>query len=154
MIEAARIDYGGLITMEWQSFIGELDFGGYDFSRMKVQIADKTPKVVDVDRGWQASHQWLKKGKTYRITASGRYQIVGGDEPWMCEPGGVTIEYHIGKPLGMLLGAFPSRDINEDGSFCRPIGVGINTTITSDRDGSLFLRVNEAPARLATIAAI
>jgi hypothetical protein len=148
-VEVARQTRGGLMAMEWQSFIGELDYGGYDFPRMKVQIADESPDVIDVDRGWQGADRRLLKGKTYRITARGRYQIAGGSEPWMCEPGGVTIEYHDGKPLGMLLGAFAGRDINDEGSFCHPIAIGLETTITMDRDGSLFLRVNDSPRQLS-----
>jgi hypothetical protein len=149
MIQVAFVMEGGLLDMEWQSFIGELDYGGFDFRRMKVQIADESPATIDADLGWQATNHRLIAGKTYRISARGRYRVVDGDEPWMSEPGGITITYHDGKPLGMLLGAFPGRSINEEGSFCRPIGIGLESTITPDRDSWLFLRLNDSPNQLA-----
>jgi hypothetical protein len=138
----------GLLNMEWQTFVSQLDYGGYDFERMEIVIANAS-HVIKVDRGWQPTVERLSKGKTYRIIATGRYTIAGGDEPWMCEPEGVTIEYHDGKPLGMLLGAFAGRGINDEVSCARPITIGLETTITPDRDGWLFLRVNEAPTGLA-----
>ena len=66
--------------------------------------------TIAADRGWQSSGVWLEAGKSYHVTASGRYQIAAeksndGEKAWPCEPGGVTIEYHDGRPLGMLLGA-------------------------------------------------
>jgi hypothetical protein len=137
------------LRWDWQTFVSQLDYGGYDFARMAIVWAAEPPLVFDADRGWHATGRELSKGKTYRITASGRYQIAVGDESWMCEPGGVTIEYYDGKPLGVLLGAFAERGINEDGSLARPITIGLGTTITPDRDGHLYLRVNEAPSGLA-----
>jgi hypothetical protein len=154
-----RVDYtklirmgageGGRLDMEWQTFISQLDYGGYDFARMEIAFTDESPNTIEADRGWQGVNQRLKKDTTYRITAKGRYSIAGGDEPWMCEPGGVTIEYYDGRPLGFLLGAFAGRGINDEGSFARPIAIGLGTTITTDRGGSLYLRVNDSPAKLA-----
>jgi hypothetical protein len=138
----------GILNMEWQTFLSQLNYGGYDFKRMEIDVARPSP-VIHVDRGWQPTDKRVSKGKSYRIMATGRYKIAGGDEPWMCEPGGVTIEYHDGKPLGMLLGAFPGRGINDEGSCARPLAIGLETTITPDRDGWLFLRVNESPTGLA-----
>jgi hypothetical protein len=140
---------GNIVDWQWQTFISQLNYGGYDFARMEIAIEDKSPNTIDADRGWQSTNQRLAKGRTYRITARGRYQIAGGDEPWMCEPGGVTIEYYDGKPLGVLLGALTGRDINERGSFAQPKTIGLETTITLDRDGTLYLRVNESSIGLA-----
>jgi hypothetical protein len=139
---------GNIVDWQWQTFISQLDYGGYDFARMEIAITDKSPNTIDADRGWQPTNQRLAKGRTYRITARGRYQIAGGDEPWLCEPGGVTIQYYDGKPLGVLLGALTGRDINEEGSFARPTTIGLESIITSDRDSLLFMRVNEAPTGL------
>jgi hypothetical protein len=140
---------GDIVNWQWQTYVSQLDYGGYDFARMEIAITDKSSNTIDADRGWQSTNQRLAKGRTYRITARGRYQIAAGDEPWMCEPGGVTIEYYDGKPLGILLGAFAGRGINDEGSFARPMTIGLECTITPDRDGLLFLRVNEAPMDLA-----
>jgi hypothetical protein len=146
----------GLLNWEWQSFISELDYGGYDFSRMKIDAAnpqsDGKQARIAADRGWQSTEFRVHAGRKYRLTAQGRYQIVGGQETWMCEPGGVTIEYHDGRPLGALLGAVVSSTAGaQDGdpSFLRPILIGLDATITPKHDARLYVRVNEAPSGLA-----
>jgi hypothetical protein len=59
----------------------------------------------------------------------------------------VTIEYHDGRPLGMLLGAL--RPTGEGaGSFGEPIAIGLGATLKPERDGVLYLRVNDLPAKL------
>ena len=108
-------DWADLIT-EWQAFLATLDHG-YDFERMAIDFRPGVPLdgrqkrvTIAADRGWQSSAVWLNADTPYRLTARGRYQIAveiqdGVEEPWPCEPGGVTIEYHDGRPLGMLLAA-------------------------------------------------
>ena len=75
--------------------------------------------MIAADRGWQSSGVWLEAGKTYHVAASGRYQIAvekngDGEKAWSCEPGGVTIEYHDGRPLGELLGAVEERGVGSE----------------------------------------
>jgi len=150
------------LTAEWLAFVTTLDHG-YDFDRMTIDFRRGEPlsagprKVqVSADRGWQSSGVWLNAGKTYEVTATGRYQIaaeeVGGKtQVWPCEPGGVTIEYHDGHPLGMLLGA-----INPDGeaspnaamSFAKPVAIGLQATIKPAISGTLYFRVNDSAAKL------
>jgi hypothetical protein len=155
LIKVGAFGGRGNIDWEWQTFVSQLDYGGYDFERMDrgprgpLGGAPRPRGAFEVDRGWQLVSERLLKGNTYRIKATGRYQIAGGDQPWMCEPGGVTIEYHDGKPLGMLLGALSRRGINDEGSFARPIAIGLEATIKPERDCSLYVRVNEAPRGLA-----
>ncbi len=150
------------LTAEWQAYVATLDYD-YDFDRMAIDF-QRGKKVVMLphkgtiaaDRGWQSSGAWLEAGKSYRISASGRYQIAteqndGAPQPWPCEPGGVTIEYHDGKPLGMLLGAIDARqdDAGAAGAtFTKPIAIGLGTNITPAASGTLYLRVNDSPARL------
>ena len=92
-------------------FIAHLDYG-YDFARMDFEPVAGKPLArspqrcsVAADRGWQSTGVVLEKGKKYRLQASGRYQVAGGDQPWQSEPGGVTIRYDHGQPLGILLAA-------------------------------------------------
>ena len=151
---------------EWQAFIAALDYG-YDFERMAIDFRRGTALggnarhvVIAADRGWQSSGVWLEAGKTYRVAASGRYQIAvekNGDseKAWSCEPGGVTIEYHDGRPLGELLGAVVGAGSNEatkttagsDG-FAHPFTIGLGTTIKPEVSGTLYLRVNDSAAQL------
>ncbi|MCI0334666.1 MAG: hypothetical protein L0228_15730 [Planctomycetes bacterium] len=136
---------------EWQAYIATLDYG-YDFERMAIDFRRGQPltKPVQVaiaaDRGWQSSGVRLEAGRTYRIAATGRYEIARDGEPWPCEPGGVTIDYHDGRPLGMLLGAIDST--KKGATLANPIDIGLGTTITPAASGTLYLRVNDSPAKL------
>lgn len=145
------------VVASWQAFVAEVDYG-YDAPRMAIQHAETAPVEsasrrtrIAVDRGWQSAGWLLRGGRTYRVSASGRYEIVRGDEAWPCEPGGVTIEYFNGRPTGALLGALryvegPSAG---PGTFARPMRIGLGTTITPERDAVLYVRVNDAPATVA-----
>jgi hypothetical protein len=147
------------LNAEWQAFVATLDHG-YDFERMAIDFARGRPLreqpahvEIEAGRGWQSSGVRLEAGKAYRIRASGRYQIAvdqqqGALQPWPCEPGGVTIEYHDGRPLGMLLGAIVGTEEVEQASFAQPIAVGLGTTIEAAQSGTLYLRVNDSPAHL------
>jgi hypothetical protein len=88
-------------------------------------------------------------GYSYRFTAGGRFQIAADPDgtPWPCEPGGVTIEYHDGRPLGMLLGALCPTD-GDPGNFATPVPIGAGGTLKPDEDSFLYLRVNDHPAKL------
>jgi hypothetical protein len=149
------------VTAEWQAFVAALDHG-YDFERMAIDFSRAQPltdqparSTIKADRGWQSAGVRLEAGKSYRISASGRYQIAadqvnGAPRPWPCEPGGVTIEYHDSRPLGMLLGAIVGREDDfADASLGKPLAVGLGTTIEAGVSGTLFLRVNDSAARLA-----
>jgi hypothetical protein len=146
------------LSSEWQAYASALDYG-YDFKRMAIEFERGTPLAgkprevtIAADRGWQSSGVKVDAGKTYRIAARGRYQIaverIGSDvRPWPCEPGGVTIEYHDGRPLGMLLGAIVPDEGDAVG-FLRPLAIGLAAEITSERGGTLYFRVNDSAARL------
>jgi hypothetical protein len=168
------------IEAEWQAYVATLDYG-YDYERMAINFQRGTPingqprsVTIAADRGWQSSGVWLDAGKTYHVTASGRYQIAvektsAGEKPWPCEPGGVTIDYHDGRPLGMLLGAVVEAGSGNQGAgsgegagsagaeqkthdspsgFAQPFGIGLGTTIKPATSGTLYLRVNDSAARL------
>lgn len=142
---------------DWQVFISHLDYG-YDFARMDFEpVAGKPlgaqPAKVSVaaDRGWQSTGLLLEKGKKYRLQASGRYQVAGGDQPWQSEPGGVTIRYDRGQPLGILLAAVRADDpaANNPSGLIRPIVVGLDTVLEAPRTGTLYLRINDSAGGLA-----
>ncbi len=104
---------------EWQLMVTGMEYG-YDVARSAVDFTPGTvspPFVVPAsagdagavkiaaDRGWQNTGLRLEAGKTYRLTATGRYQIAKEPKIWWCEPGGVSIRYYHGQPLGILLAA-------------------------------------------------
>jgi hypothetical protein len=169
--EIARREFGRdweELKAEWLAFVTTLEHG-YDFEQMAIDFRTGTPlraqprtATIAADRGWQSSGVLLEAGKTYRVSASGRFQIAvedvnGVETRWPCEAGGVTIEYHAGHPLGMLLGAVVEggsgkweggRQESANGGFARPFEIGLGTTISPKRSGTLYLRVNDSAARL------
>jgi hypothetical protein len=136
---------------EWQAFIDTLDYG-YDFERNAITFRRGKPLTAPVtvtiaaDRGWQTSGVRLEAGKSYRVTASGRYEIANDGQPWPCEPSGVTIDYHDGRPLGMLLGAIDGR--TKGTTLADPIEIGLGVTITPPANGTLYLRANDVSSKL------
>jgi hypothetical protein len=145
------------VSEDWQLFVANLDYG-YDFSRMEIDTTPGKPlaaggatATVAADRGWQSSAVRLEAGKTYRLTASGRYQVAKEPRIWWCEPGGVTIRYYRARPLGILLAAVRADEptSNESSGLIRPLVVGLETTFTAPRDGTLYLRINDSAGSLA-----
>lgn len=138
------------MQFEWQAFVATLDYG-YDTERMAIvfpkPLKGSTTSQVDAGRGWQQTSLRLRKGQTYQLAATGRYQIAHDGEPWPCEPGGVTLRYHDGFPLGMLLGVLRYEDKSDEPFAVIPIG--LQNTLTPSDDAVLYLRVNDSPAELS-----
>ncbi len=148
------------VQEDWQIYVANLDYG-YDFSRMDVELAagkplpsDGTQVTLAADRGWQSSGVRVEAGKKYRLRASGRYQIDDVPRIWWCEPGGVTIRYYHGKPLGMLLAAVRSDDPRAKGAsgLIKPTVVGLQRVLTAPRDGTLYFRINDSAGSLSNNA--
>ncbi len=87
---------------------------GYDWERNRVEFragksfpADRREGrcAVDSARGWQASGIQLTGGQVYEIRASGKVLLQQKPNPWPAEANGITLDYHAGQPLGVLLGA-------------------------------------------------
>jgi hypothetical protein len=141
---------------DWQLFVANLDYG-YDFRRMEVErsagkpLESQTASVsVAADRGWQSSGLKLDRGKKYRLRAAGRYVLAQGQKPWTSEPGGVTIQYYRGQPLGILLAAVRGEEPGADNAsgLTRPIVIGLGATLNVKRSGTLYLRINDSPGSL------
>jgi hypothetical protein len=104
---------------------------------------------VAADRGWQNSGLQLEAGQTYRLTASGRYQVAK-DAKWQCEPGGISIRFYQGRPLGILLAAVRPDDPPPDATsaLLRPTVIGLGATLSPSESGTLFLKINHSPGEL------
>lgn len=139
--------------LRWRILVDEFDYG-YDLQRNALRAAQTAgPRdafVVAADAGWQDTGLTVTSGQTVSITATGRYQIGSEPKPWVCEPQGVTIRYHRGRPLGMLLATVAGEGIH--GGVVRPLRiqpVGTGAAFTAAESGRLLLRIGDDPAQLA-----
>ncbi|NQU20808.1 MAG: hypothetical protein HQ567_05955 [Candidatus Nealsonbacteria bacterium] len=142
---------------EWQILVAGLEYG-HDVARTAVDFTPGKPLpaqggrvTVAADRGWQNSGLRLDGATTYRLVASGRYQVASQPQIWWCEPGGVSIRYYRGRPLGILLAA-----VRPDGSqpqrssaLLRPMVVGLATKLSPQATGTLYLKINDSAAEFA-----
>ncbi len=145
------------LNEDWQLFVANLDYD-YDFERMDVDFAAGKPLAdaganvtVAADRGWQPTGVQINAGQSVRLRATGRYQVAREPRAWECEPGGVTIHYYRGQPLGILLAAIRNDDPQAKGpnGLLKPIVVGRETTIRAPHAGTLYLRINDSAGSLA-----
>ncbi len=147
----------GKLSEEWQLFAAEADYG-YDVARAAVKHQPSQPWMepevrlkVAANLGWQSTGIELRAGETYEVAAVGRYRLVAGPPEWPCEPGGVTIRYHRGLPLGMLVGAIRPDPLPADTltPLARPQPIGRKRLIEPEWTGTLYLKINEPPGELA-----
>ena len=145
------------LNEQWQLFVMNLDYG-YDVGREAIERQDVQPLPPDgatvtiaADRGWQSTGFRLEAGATYRLVATGRYQVGQSSGPWWSEPGGITLHYHHSRPLGLLLGAVrdDSQPLAGLTPLARPEPIGLETSLTVRAAGTLYLRVNDSAAGLA-----
>lgn len=139
-----------LVSEEWQVFAAELDYGA-EVSRVAVDFTAGRPLpeggatvTVAADRAWQNSGIRLEAGRAYRLSASGRYQVAAWPRPWPCEPGGVSIRYYRGRPLGLLLAAIRPLRWAGRSALLNAVAVGLGTTLVPAQTGTLFFRINES----------
>jgi hypothetical protein len=147
----------GQVSEQWQCFVANIDYG-YDVARESIVRRDSPTALpaegaaiaVAADHGWQSTGHTLAAGQTYQLTASGQFQIGKSTKPWMSEAGGITLKYHKGHPIGMLLAAV--TDEGKSGRLSplvKPQAIGERGEIKPDQEGVLYLRVNDSPAELA-----
>ncbi|WP_153557378.1 hypothetical protein [Roseimaritima sediminicola] len=148
----------GILQARWQLLLVDFDYG-YDTARGRVRL-DQPPaewdgdaRTVEVaaDRGWQAAGVRVRKGTHLRVTAEGRYSLGDQPRPWTCEPQGVTVRYHRGRPLGMILAALVPESQTAS-TVLPPVqveAVGREATVVAQQDSWLFFRVGDDPSQLA-----
>lgn len=140
------------LCFEWTGFVATLDYG-FDAQRMAMSHV-KAPETVrdatceiSAERGWQSSGWVLQAGREYDLSATGRYTIAADNQPWPCEPGGVTLQYHDGQPLGKLIGLL--RPAKDSATVSPPLSLGLKSRIVPRVDSILYLRVNEPASALS-----
>lgn len=143
------------IAEDWQLYVINLDYG-YDVARAAtvrkpgLPLTDSATVNVAADHYWQSTGMQLEAGKTYEITATGRYSLAKEPQPWWCEPNGITIEYHQRLPLGILLAAVSDPQAGDSGitPLASPEVIGLSGRITPKKSGTLYLCLNDSPAKL------
>lgn len=144
------------IARQWHVFVANMEYG-FDVAREAIDAkiavelpAESATVSIAADRGWQSSGFRLESGAKYKLEASGRYQIADQPKIWWCEPNGVTIRYHNGLRLGILLGAIVDETAADGGAIplvsAKRIGMGGEYPI--EEGGTLYLRINDSPAEL------
>jgi hypothetical protein len=118
--------------------------GRYQIANRGGQIANRGGQIAN--RGGQIANRDGQIANRDGQIADRGGQGAGPSGPWPCEPGGVTLEYHAGHPLGQLLGAW--RSVASD-RFSEPFAIGLGRVVEPTEPGVLYLRVNDSPARLS-----
>lgn len=143
------------VSQEWQLYVLGMDYG-YDVAREAIDPRDVKPLPQDggsftvrADRGWQSTGYRIEAGATLELTARGQFQLASDPRPWISEAGGVTIEYHRGKPLGMLLAAVAYPGEAGLTRLANPHPLGVSGKLECAQEGILYLRVNDRPSRLS-----
>jgi len=142
------------LDKEWRLFISTLDYGhdiaseAIDFKQGQPLAAGGSQRLtLQSNRGWQSTGVAVIAGQPIHIIATGRFTIAQDSDgaPWPCEPNGVTLDYHAGRPLGELLATVDTGD----GAFTEWRPIGLAADYTPPATGTLYLRVNDAPNALA-----
>lgn len=141
------------LQRDWNLFLSEIDYGA-DPDRARLTEAVVLPAVEEwqrfglaVDRSWQSTGLTVEAGEVWQLVASGRFSVAGGERPWPCEAGGITIDYYQGRPLGQLTAGVIPAD-QPSGAVVDLVAVGATAEIRPARSGKLVLRINENPARM------
>ncbi|WP_254513593.1 hypothetical protein [Anatilimnocola floriformis] len=144
------------IVEDWQLYVINLEYG-YDVARAATvrkpaqPLTEPTTVTVVADRAWQSTGILVEAGQTYELTATGRYTLAREPKPWVCEPNGITLEYHQHQPLGILLAAVSDPKHNDTmvTPLSQPDVIGSAGRIKPLKSGTLYLCLNDSPAKLA-----
>lgn len=141
---------------EWQLLVANNEYG-YDVARNAIEVKPTQPLPasgatieLSAERGWQSTGYIVEADQHYKLSAEGRYQLAKEPKVWWCEPGGVTIRYHRGQPLGMLLAAVrnDARPATPD-ELLSPTPIGLGSDLVPKATGTLWLKINEHDAEWA-----
>jgi hypothetical protein len=158
------------LDRDWALFINELDYG---YNVRAARLTEATPIEstkptrselgtfeVSASQSWQTTGIEVRKGDSIGFSAAGEIVVGETTKPWLSQANGITFDYYAGQPLGKLTACVvPEKLSQQDIASVRvfdtiAIGTGAATSGTGikahivPRDGILWLRSNESPARL------
>ena len=141
------------IRDEWVLFARQLQVG-YQHSRGAIVLQKGKPlqrahswKIV-ANAGWQCSEIQLEKGKRYRVSAKGRFELAQKPIPWISEPQGISFRYFENRPLGELHGIIHDTNFSQTTPF-HYLVIGKQKIFESPADGTLYLRLNDSWSELS-----
>jgi len=148
--------HGEQAGRDFDALTDEIDYG-FDFTKSAIdwspgRVVEAAARVeVAAGRGWQNLGVTLEAGRRYELHATGRCTLGRiGDVMVETEPGGISLDWYRGRPLGRLLAA---QWVESPADGGRPrfvvLGEGDSATITATTDGPLSLKLNEPPGDLA-----
>jgi hypothetical protein len=141
---------------QWQLYLTEMDYG-LDVAHVVVKYQDvhAIPEKgellkINANQSWQSSGLRVAAGQKLLIRSQGRYVVGQTDQPWECEPQGITIHYYRGMPLGALTMAVrdESQPLDQLTPLAKPLSVGRSLEQKFETDGTIFFRINESPVDL------
>jgi len=138
------------LAEEFQLFAANLTYG-YEFERCAVDFrpgtsiskGERREVVVASDRGWQNTGLHVEAEARYTLAASGRFSIADEPRVWHSEAGGLSYRYVQGRPIGRLVASIHGDQPAGRSSMLDVIDVGPSSTLTPERDGTLYLRIND-----------
>jgi hypothetical protein len=152
-----------VLRARWRIFIDQFDYG-YDLIRNRVELDRDAPLweasqregeplqvAIVADRGWQSVGVRVAAGSRLQLTAEGRYLLGRQPAPWVCEPQGVTVRYHRGRPLGMLLATLVPVEPAATSAIA-PLAIepiGRDGHVEVDEESWLLLQVGDVPSEWA-----
>lgn len=139
------------IEQQWAVFIDGL-CDGYDvprsaFDLSRTGLGFDQPFSVRSDRGWQSTGLVLRKGRAYRLRATGRTTLAQQPKPWISEPQGISFRYVADRPIGRLLLAL--RVDGDARSMLKIVAAGSDQVFRPTATGVVYLRVNDAWSELS-----
>jgi hypothetical protein len=156
-LNAIYADRSDEFATEWALFANGI-VHGFDFDRAAIKfvagkpLATTTSVTIDSALGWQSSAIAVEKGKTYSLTASGRFSVAQEPKPWISEANGVSIRYVNGRPIGQLIGAVWSENrgnVAARETMLQDFALGNAVKFTAPVSGTLYLRINDHFGELA-----
>jgi hypothetical protein len=154
LLQAVNLSRDQLET-QWQVDTGCLRYG-HDFARTAIRwkatarLEEQEATVwLPADGAWHSSGWQLPPGR-WRLTASGSYTVAEEDgEAWIAEPGGITIAYVQGAPIGQVQYALQGDRAILAGmsELTRPQALGSEQVVTTSGE-VLFLRINDLSNQL------
>ncbi|WP_397571054.1 hypothetical protein [Schlesneria sp. T3-172] len=141
----------------WQLFLIHARYG-YDFEHAAIDFQPGEPLSlsrpeasisISAQRGWQSSRVLLEAGKTYEISATGRFTLkaaTGDTRAWESDPQGISFRYVDGLPMGTLVGCLRTETGPAGGSddaMLQTIRIGNQRTFQAPVTGTFYLRLND-----------